>query len=58
MMILALVLGMSTVQEWKKDSGKPAPPLRGAAWHGTPVSLDAVRGNTVVLVFWNGDIPC
>jgi hypothetical protein len=35
-----------------------APPLAGSSWVGTPVSLNAVRGNTVVLIFWNYDTPC
>ena len=35
-----------------------APPLAGSTWIGTPVSLDAVKGNTVVLLFWNYDTPC
>lgn len=43
---------------WQKDMGKMAPPLIASGWTGTPVSLDAVRGNAVVLAFWNGDIPC
>ena len=58
---LALLLsaGAATAQErWDKDLGKPAPPLIAAAWHGSPVSLESVRGNTVVLAFWNADIPC
>ncbi len=38
--------------------GKPAPELIASGWVGLPVSLSAVRGNTVVLVFWNADIPC
>jgi hypothetical protein len=40
------------------DIGRDAPELIGAGWTGTPVSLSAVRGNTVVLAFWNADIPC
>lgn len=43
---------------WDRDIGKPAPVLVASEWIGTPVSLDAVRGNTVVLAFWNADIPC
>jgi len=38
---------------WEKDNGKPAPRLMGSGWVGTPVSLDALRGNTVVIAFWN-----
>lgn len=39
-----------------KNVGKPAPELVPAGWIGVPVSLKAVRGNTVVLVFWNADV--
>ena len=39
-------------------AGSDAPPLAGSTWIGTPVSLNAVRGNTVVLIFWNYDTPC
>ncbi len=48
----------ATVERWDKDIGKEAPDLLAADWIGSPVSLDAVRGNTVVLAFWNADIPC
>ncbi len=44
--------------ESSKDIGKIAPPLTASGWVGTPVSLEAVKGNTVVLAFWNGDVPC
>ena len=43
---------------WDKYNGQKAPALVAAAWSGTPVSLEAVKGNTVVLAFWNADIPC
>lgn len=43
---------------WDKDLGKPAPALMPAAWLGTPVSLDHVRGNTVIIAFWNADVAC
>ncbi len=43
---------------WDEYNGQPAPRLVAAAWSGTPVSLEAVRGNTVVLAFWNADVPC
>ena len=43
---------------WDKDVGKPAPKLMAAGWVGTPVSLEAVKGNTVVLAFWNADVAC
>lgn len=35
-----------------------APPLAGSSWIGTPVSLNAVKGNAAVLIFWNFDTPC
>jgi len=38
--------------------GQTPPPLAGSTWIGTPVSLDAVKGNAVVLAFWNYDAPC
>ena len=40
-------------QEWKELAGKPAPALVAAAWDGAPISLEAVRGNVVLLAFWN-----
>jgi len=45
-------------ETWKKDLGKDAPPLTAVGWAGTPVSLDAVRGNAVTLAFWNADVAC
>ena len=44
--------------KWDKDVGKPAPKLMAAGWAGTPVSLEAIKGNTVVLAFWNADVAC
>jgi hypothetical protein len=38
--------------------GQPAPTLNGTLWVGQPVSLDAVKGNVVVLAFWNIDSSC
>lgn len=35
--------------------GKQAPELLAAGWVGSPVSLRAVKGNPVVLTFWNCD---
>lgn len=35
--------------------GKPAPELMAAGWIGSPVTLRSVKGNTVVLNFWNND---
>ena len=55
----ALVLGSACAEEQYKDlKGQPAPALAGPVWAGMPVSLDAVKGNGVFLVFWNGDAPC
>ena len=45
-------------ERWDKYIGETAPRLNADSWSGTPVSLDAVRGNCVILAFWNGDIPC
>jgi hypothetical protein len=39
----------------KDTLGKPAPELISAGWVGSPVTLRGVRGNLVVLNFWNGD---
>jgi peroxiredoxin len=39
----------------KDTLGKPAPELISAGWVGSPVALRGVRGNTVVLNFWNSD---
>ena len=43
--------------QWDRDAGKPAPRLVATGWLGAPVSLDALKGNTVVLAFWNLDVP-
>ena len=56
--VLAFALCFSAFSEEDPDVGKPAPALLAAGWVGTPVSLEAVRGNVVVLAFWNADIPC
>ncbi|MBA3710181.1 MAG: hypothetical protein H0W83_15325 [Planctomycetes bacterium] len=45
----------TTQERWDKDVGKLAPELIPAAWIGSPISLAAVRGNTIVIVFWNAD---
>ena len=42
----------------KDLKGQPAPALTGSLWLGMPVSLDAVKGNAVLLAFWNADAPC
>ncbi|HZE97967.1 MAG TPA: redoxin domain-containing protein [Planctomycetota bacterium] len=39
----------------KDTLGKPAPELMAAGWIGSPVTLRSVKGNTVVLNFWNSD---
>jgi len=39
----------------KETIGKPAPELMAAGWIGSPVTLRSVKGNTVVLNFWNND---
>ena len=59
-LLLAFATQAATVVEekWDADNGKPAPPLTGAGWSGTPVSMDSIRGNTVVLAFWNADVAC
>ena len=62
-LLLAAALSLSPAPQddedsWNRDFGKPAPELMSAGWVGTPVSLRAVRGNTLVLAFWNADIPC
>ena len=59
---LLSVLAIGTVSSaeslYKDMRGHAATPLTGAVWVGVPVSLDAVKGNVVVLAFWNGDAPC
>ncbi len=60
-MALALficVAASASEETWKKDLGKEGPQLRAVGWTGTPVALDAVRGNAVVLAFWNADVAC
>jgi len=39
----------------KDTLGKPAPELISAGWVGSPVTLRGVKGNLVVLNFWNSD---
>jgi hypothetical protein len=41
------------VKDFRGDVGKPAPALTGAVWDGNPVSLEAVRGNVLLLAFWD-----
>ncbi len=59
--VLAIAAGAAMAaqesEKWDRDAGKPAPALVAAGWIGTPVSLEAVKGNTVVLAFWNADVP-
>ena len=52
------LLGFAQSNSWDKGVGEPAPRLVSAGWVGAPVSLESVRGNTVVLGFWNADIAC
>jgi len=40
------------------DIGKPGATLMAAGWDGTPVSLDAAKGNTVLLAFWDSKATC
>jgi hypothetical protein len=57
--VISATLAMAAFAEgWDQDVGKPAPALVPGGWVGTPVTLDAVRGNVVILAFWNADIPC
>jgi hypothetical protein len=53
-----LLAALAGAEEWEKDLGKPAPNFIAAGWAGTPVSLESIRGNTVVLAFWNADVAC
>ncbi|MBE7467128.1 MAG: hypothetical protein HS116_26955 [Planctomycetes bacterium] len=59
-LVLCAATGASAQQaeRWDKDVGKEAPALIASAWIGTPVSLEAVKGNCVVLAFWNADVAC
>jgi peroxiredoxin len=62
-LLLVLALGMipAAAQQEREERpgeetlGKPAPELLAAAWIGSPVTLRSVKGNTVVLNFWNND---
>ena len=58
LLVATVLLVGSAFAEQKDMKGQQAPPLAGATWAGMPVSLDAVKGNAVMLVFWNGDAPC
>ena len=40
------------------DIGQAGPSLIAAGWDGNPVSLDAVKGNTVLLAFWDSKATC
>jgi hypothetical protein len=57
MLVAALAVGPSAwagaPSDFRGDVGKPAPALTGAVWDGNPVSLEAVRGNVVLLAFWD-----
>jgi hypothetical protein len=54
---IGIAVGGEENGKWDRDAGKPAPRLVAASWIGNPVSLEAVKGNTVVLAFWNADVP-
>ena len=56
--LAVLLLGCSAVFAAQNMSGQTAPTLIGSLWVGQPVSLDAVKGNVVVLAFWNIDSSC
>jgi hypothetical protein len=51
----AQVLDGPEVKAAQELVGKPASELIAAGWVGSPVTLRGVKGNTVVLSFWNGD---
>jgi peroxiredoxin len=64
--VLVSVLGLATglvaaeaqddeMMAGKETIGKVAPELMAAGWIGSPVTLRSVKGNTVVLNFWNND---
>ncbi len=55
---LLLASTAAAQDRWDKYVGESASRLLGAGWVGTPVSLDAVKGNTVIVAFWNADVPC
>lgn len=64
-LVSCLILGAASVRgtaqeqpRWDAHIGEPAPELVSTGWVGTPVSLETVRGNVVILAFWNADIPC
>lgn len=57
-LLLGCLVGAAAESQVKDLSGQPAPTLTGSLWIGSPVSLDAVSGNAVVLAFWNADAPC
>jgi hypothetical protein len=40
------------------DIGKAGPDLMAAGWDGNAVSLGAVKGNTVLLAFWDSKATC
>jgi len=62
LLLSALWLGTAVAADSKSRAseflGKPAAPINSKVWVGTPVSLDAVKGNAVVLAFWNADAAC
>lgn len=56
--LAVLLMGCLAGLAAENMSGQPAPTLNGSLWIGQPVSLDAVKGNVVVLAFWNIDSSC
>ena len=42
----------------KTDIGQPGPALVSSGWDGSPVSLSAAKGNTVLLAFWDSKATC
>jgi len=55
---LLLASGAAAQERGEKYVGDPASRLLARGWVGAPVSMEAVKGNTVVLAFWNADVPC
>ena len=54
-MAAALILALVQADPGAETLGKPAAELVAASWVGSPVTLRAVKGNVVVLNFWNSD---
>ncbi|HEY3319715.1 MAG TPA: hypothetical protein VGP72_04490 [Planctomycetota bacterium] len=56
--LLLLSLVLVAAPAFCIEAGVKAPPINGQVWVGNPVHLDALKGNIVVLAFWNLDAPC